>query len=150
MIEPIRLSLEVDCTPAEAFALWTSHTSLWWPPSHKTSGDPEASVHLESRVGGRVFERARDGREVDWGEVLIWDPPRTLSYFWHIATVRADATVVRIAFTPLEADRTRIEIEHGGWEQLGSKGAAWRERNTGGWRGVLPVFQDACRNRTWP
>jgi hypothetical protein len=144
VIEPLRFSLEVDCPQALAFALWTERASVWWPPSHKLSGDAEAAVVFEPRVGGRVFERAGDGRVVEWGEVTEWDPPSTLSYRWHIGTTPAEATLVRIAFTAIPAGRTRVDIVHSGWEGLGAKGPGWRERNTSGWSGVLPAYARAC------
>jgi hypothetical protein len=38
------------------------------------------------------------------------------------------------------AAATRIEIEHRGWERLGSAAAEWRERNRAGWRTLLPHY----------
>lgn len=144
MIEPIRLSFELPCSAAHAFDTWTKRVSTWWPPSHKTSGDPEALVTFEPRVGGRIFERTSDGREVDWGEILEWSPPNRLRYSWHIATDRANATEVTIEFTDLADHQTRVEITHDGWDRLGDRGPSWRDRNTGGWSGLLPVYRRAC------
>jgi hypothetical protein len=31
VIEPIRLSFEVACPPANAFRIWTARIALWWP-----------------------------------------------------------------------------------------------------------------------
>jgi hypothetical protein len=39
MIEPLRLSFEVACEPARAFALWTERISSWWPADHTASGE---------------------------------------------------------------------------------------------------------------
>src|SRR4051794_13932046 len=39
---------------------------------------------------------------------------------------------------------TKIEIEHRGWERLGSKGAEARNRNVAGWGGLLPHYAAAC------
>lgn len=148
MIEPIRLSLELPCSASHAFETWTTRATSWWPPSHKTSGDPEARVIFEARVGGRIFERTRDGREVDWGEILEWRPPRRLCYLWHLATDRANATQVTIEFTALGPDRVRLDITHDGWDRLADLGPSWRQRNTGGWSGVLPVYGAACSPNT--
>ncbi|CAN5581978.1 hypothetical protein BH20ACT18_BH20ACT18_09360 [soil metagenome] len=51
------------------------------------------------RPGGRIFEPTSEGREEDWGEVLTWEPPRRLTYLWHLRADRGDATEVEIAFT---------------------------------------------------
>ena len=68
-IEPISLSYELACGPVHAFEVWTEGFSAWWPKSHLISGDPNAGVCLEPRLGGRIFERTSVGTEIDWGEI---------------------------------------------------------------------------------
>ena len=144
MIEPLRLSFEVGCSAEHAFATWTAKTSLWWPVSHSVSGEKGLEVRIEPHVGGRIFERTPGGREVDWGEVTAWEPPRRLAYLWHLRTERSRATDVEITFTPLADGMTRVDIVHTGWERLGADGHAWRDRNQLGWSGLLPEFMRAC------
>lgn len=149
MIEPIRISFDVDCSPAHAFATWTERASAWWPPEHTVSHEPGAEIVFEPRPGGRIVERTADGTEIDWGEIVEWDPPRRLRYTWHIATEPANATDVEIAFHELPGRTTRVEIVHGGWDRLGSVGRAWRDANHAGWDGVLPAYaEDALRTRS--
>jgi hypothetical protein len=143
MIEPLEIELELRCSAAHAFATWTERFGQWWPPGHRTSGDPEATVHLEPRLGGRIFERATDGREIDWGEVTEWDPPRRLGYLWHIRRPREAATDVLVSFEDTEAG-SRVRIEHSAWERLGDEGPSWRDANRGGWAGLLPHFTAAA------
>jgi Activator of Hsp90 ATPase homolog 1-like protein len=145
MIEPLRVTLDLACSRDHAFATWVERFDQWWPRSHTTSGDPAATVHLEPRTGGRIFERTSDGREIDWGEVVAWDPPRGLSYLWHIRRDRSDATDVRLSFHRRGDGGCRLEIEHTGWERLGGEGQEWRDANRGGWAGLLPHFEAACR-----
>ncbi len=80
------------------------------------------------------------GLEHDWGEVTVWEPPSRLVYLWHLRRDRADATEVEIRFVEADAARTRVEIEHRGWEALGAEGESWRDRNHGGWDTLLPWF----------
>jgi len=63
---------------AARFKLWAEQTSRWWPHRHSVSGAPGLAVTFEPRPGGRIFERTPSGAEHEWGEVLIWDPPRRL------------------------------------------------------------------------
>ena len=142
MIEPIRLSFEVACPVDHAFATWTERTSTWWPPSHTVSGGDDLVISFEPRVGGRIFERTSGGEEHDWGEITAWEPPRRLGYLWHLRVDRADATDVEITFVAVDPRRTRVEIEHRGWERLGAAGLERRDRNRGGWANLLPHFRE--------
>jgi hypothetical protein len=142
-MEP-RMTFDVDCPAERAFDLWTQRTSSWWPVSHTVSAEPGLQVIFEGRVGGRIFERTPAGREVEWGQITIWEPPHRLCYLWHIRVDRADATEVEITFHDQGQAGTRVEIEHRGWERLGTLGPRWRDRNQAGWNGVLPAYIGVC------
>jgi hypothetical protein len=144
VIEPISLAFEVDCPAARAFEVWTARIGSWWPGDHTVTGEDGLTVVLEGRQGGRIFERTVAGVEHDWGEVTVWDPPARLGYLWHLRRDRADATEVEVRFVGVGADRTRVEIEHRGWERLGADGETWRDRNHGGWATLLPHYVAAA------
>ena len=91
-IEPLRVSFTVACAADHAFTVWTKRTSLWWPADHTTSGTPGSVITFEPRVGGRVVERTASGDELQWGEVVLWEPPSRMAYLWHIGTDRENAT----------------------------------------------------------
>lgn len=143
MIEPIRLTFDVDCSVDHAFDVWTRRIGQWWPPDHTVSAEDDLEVVLEGRPGGRIFERRRNGLEHDWGEVTIWEPPTRLGYTWHLNRDRTDATEVEIRFLASGAS-TRVEIEHRAWERLGAEGESWRDRNRGGWATLLPHYVAAA------
>ena len=100
VIEPLRLDFEVACPPEHAFEVWTARIATWWPADHTVSGDADLDVVLEPRVGGRIYERTRDGVEHDWGWVTEWEPPGRFVYQWHLRRDRDDATEVEIRFLP--------------------------------------------------
>jgi uncharacterized protein YndB with AHSA1/START domain len=143
MIEPIRLTFEVDCAPDHAFDVWTADIDRWWPADHTVTGTHDLTVVLEPRVGGRIFERTSVGDEHEWGEVTAWEPPGRLAYLWHLRRDRADATEVEITFAPADSGRTVVAIEHRGWEALGAEAETWRDRNHGGWATLLPRYVEA-------
>ncbi len=143
MTTPLRISIDVDCPPEHAFSVWTTRIGSWWPRDHTVSGDPEEVV-IESGPGGRIYERTSEGEQHEWGEVTVWEPPRRLSYLWHIGRTRETATEVDITFVGESATRTRVEIEHSGWEALGDEADAWRDKNRGGWDALLPHFTAAA------
>ena len=137
----------VECPAGHAFDTWTERATSWWPPAHTVSHEPGARIVFEPRVGGRIFERTASGREIEWGQIVEWDPPRRLRYLWRIATEAKNATDVEIAFSEVGEDGTRVDIEHGGWDRLGDIGESWRDANHAGWDGVLPAYQKETRVR---
>jgi hypothetical protein len=143
MIEPLRLSFEVDAPVEHAFDTWTRGIDRWWPADHTHTGQQGLQIVFERRVGGRIFERTRDGEEFDWGEVTVWEPPDRFVYLWHLRQDRADASEVEVRFNEVTDDATRVEIEHRGWERLGAAGQDLRDRNAGGWATLLPHYQQA-------
>ena len=144
-MEPLELRFTVACPPEHAFAVWAQRTSLWWPTGHSVSAAPGLTVTFEPHAGGRIYERTPDGAEHDWGEVLVWEPPRRLAYLWHLRFDRSDATEVEITFAPdAGADGTTVTIVHRGWERLGAKAPERRERNRRGWEGLVPHYVAAA------
>jgi hypothetical protein len=139
MIAPLKISFDVGCSAEHAFNVWTSRIGTWWPSDHTVSGEADLVV-LQGGVGGRIFERTADGVEHDWGEVTLWKPPTQLAYLWHLGADRTAATEVEVRFVAQGTATTRIEIEHRGWERLGSAGDQWRDRNRAGWDTLLPHF----------
>jgi len=148
LIEPLRIAFDIECSPDHAFATWTDRATAWWLPQHTVSHEPGAEIVFEPRQGGRIFERTRAGNEIDWGQIVEWDPPRRLRYLWHIATETANATDVEIVFHALSESTTRVEIEHGGWDRLGDIGRQWRDANQAGWDGVLPAYRRDSSRRS--
>jgi len=142
--DALRISREIDCSPAHAFDVWTTRLSTWWPKGHSASGDPDTVALLEPRLGGRLYERTQDGRESEWGEITEWDPPRRLGYRWHIAWDVALATDVELTFVDLGGDRTRLEVVHTGWDGFGEEADRFRTANSGGWGALLPAFATAA------
>ncbi len=80
MIEPLQIAFDVQAPTDHAFEVWTAQIGRWWPADHTTTGEVDLEVSLEPRTGGRIFEQTTDGREFDWGEVLVWEPPVRLVY----------------------------------------------------------------------
>jgi Activator of Hsp90 ATPase homolog 1-like protein len=149
VIEPLRMSLMVSCDATHAFETWTMRASSWWPRDHTASQESSLEVVFEPRVGGRIFERTSSGREIEWGEITIWEPPRRLGYLWHLVADRSAATDVQIGFVPVTDSSTRVEIEHGGWDRLGSEHRSQRrDANVSGWASLLPMFAAACDQRS--
>jgi uncharacterized protein YndB with AHSA1/START domain len=140
---PLVVEFRVAASPEHAFAMWTARTDLWWPRSHTITKAEQLDIVFEARAGGRIFERADDGVEHDWGRVTEWDPPNRLSYSWHLFFDPAEATEIEITFAPGD-DGTDVRIEQRGWERLSAAGAERRTNTHRAWSAIVPGFVAAC------
>lgn len=141
-VEPLVVEFDVAVSPDHAFETWTRRCAVWWPPAHTVSGDPSA-ITLEAHPGGRIFERARDGTEHEWGVILDWDPPGRLRYRWHLFFDPSEATEVEVTFTPAPTG-TAVRLEQRGWERLGDAGPPRRSKTETVWQRLAVAFAAAC------
>ena len=105
----ITRSVLLRCSPEEAFRLFTEEASGWWPQSRRHTADPAS--RLSMLPSGRFWERAADGKEVELGRVLVWEPPRRLVLDFYPGTDPDHPTEVTVLFTA-ESGGTRVLIEH--------------------------------------
>lgn len=116
-VPPVRKSVDVPVPPERAFAHFTGRPTEWWPESHVLVAARERVV-FEPRAGGRWYERSTDGSELDWGRVLVWEPPHRLVLTWRIdgdfRPIDDDerASRVEVTFIPRGPGGTRLELAH--------------------------------------
>jgi len=144
-LEPLRKSVTVDRSVAEAFETFTAGLARWWPlERYSISQERAKTCGIEPRAGGEVYEIRDDGVRCVWGKVVAWDPPHRLVLSWHPGREPETAQEVEVRFTEASG-KTRVELEHRGWQQLGDRAAASRESYAGGWDYVLgTAFAEAC------
>lgn len=72
----VRNSVVAPLGIEDTFDPFFRRMSEWWPLATRSVAVHDAvSCHIEPRVGGRVYERNRNGHEEGWGTILVWDPP---------------------------------------------------------------------------
>lgn len=131
-VPPLTRSATVKVPPSRAFAIFVGDFARWWPLARFHTGSDPVDCKIEAQVGGRVYERASDGKESVWGHVLAYEPPHRLSFSWLVGLSRETEQLIDIRFTA-EGGGTRVELTHSGWEKLGEAAAALRERYDSGW-----------------
>jgi uncharacterized protein YndB with AHSA1/START domain len=132
----VRKTVSVNCSPEQAFELFTNGLASWWPfETHSPSQKAPEVVVFEPRVGGRVYDRLAEGEERDWATVTAWEPPSRLAVDWHV-TAGAPRTQLEVTFTPANGG-TRVDLTHAGWERYGAEAAESFEDYNGGWDTVL-------------
>jgi hypothetical protein len=138
-LPPIRKQVVVPLPQARAFDLFTRRLPEWWPLEHRSATVGAQSCHVEPRLGGRLYERTRDGAESPWGEFRVWEEPRRVVFSWRPGLPDAAATEIEVTFMA-HGSETRVEIEHRDWERLGARASFVRGIVEGGWDPILERF----------
>jgi DNA-binding transcriptional ArsR family regulator/uncharacterized protein YndB with AHSA1/START domain len=128
----VTTSVIVEAVPTRAFELFIDQ-ERWWPiATHHMAEQPGETAVLEPFVGGRWYERARDGRETDWGTVLAFEPPHRILLTWQMSadwTHDPDperASEIEVTFLAEGRDRTRVVYEHRHLERYGDRAEQMR------------------------
>ena len=154
---PVRQSVLVRSDREHTFDTFVATIGTWWPVTPFSAGqDRVRDVTFERRCGGRVYETWADGTEVDWGELLEWEPPERFVMTWVMTKA---VTEVELSFAALGQGLTRVSVEHRGWERLteeqlaaacalpgGYAGGAFDK----GWAHILGRFAEAPSNGRLP
>jgi uncharacterized protein YndB with AHSA1/START domain len=146
----VRQSITVAAAPAQAFHVFTADFDSWWPRTHHIGPSPLTKAIIEGRVGGRCYSEQEDGTDCQWGQVLVWEPPRRLVIAWQITAQwgfepdLARASEVEVRFLDAGGGRTRVELEHRNFERMGPDGATMRTAVSApdGWGMLLNRFGD--------
>lgn len=146
-LEPLRKSVSVPCSAADAFALFAGRIADWWPlASYSVYGSGARSCGVEPRVGGELFEVGPEGKRAIWGRVTRWDPPRMLAFTWFPGRTEDTAQTVEVRF--IEGKKgTRVELEHRDWQTLPAGAEEIRRGYDGGWDAVLGRYRQAAGSR---
>ena len=139
---PIHRAVLVSWNPDAAFRRFTADFALWWPRrTHSIGGPRVAAVVFEQHVGGRIYEEHDDGRRFQWGEILAWDPPRSVRFTFHPSRDPSTAQELELRFVP-EGSGTRLELTADKWENWGRKAQRARRGYEIGWGYVLNVWAE--------
>jgi hypothetical protein len=113
---PVRQSTTVRSDARHTFDTFVRTIGSWWPAVPFSAGQVRVrDVTVEQRAGGRVYETWADGTELDWGELLAWEPPGRFVMTW---TGTPLPTEVEFSFAALGPALTRVTVEHRGWEAM--------------------------------
>src|SRR5689334_19139174 len=112
----VKAAVTVKASQARAFEVFTQQYASWVPDGQYLGGQRPAVVVIEPRKGGRFFERAADGTEMDWGLVRAFEPSSRFVFGWHLNHMwqfvadPAQASEVEVKFVSEGPTSTRIEL----------------------------------------
>jgi uncharacterized protein YndB with AHSA1/START domain len=136
----ISKSVHVRRLPEDTFRLFVDQMGTWWPlhtGKYTYNAEKAQDVFLEARVGGRFYERYKDGEEFQIGQVTAIDRPNRIVFTW--GAPNEGTTEVEVRFTP-DGDGTRVALEHRNLEAMGEQVHGFDE----GWDEVLGYFVRAA------
>ncbi len=110
----VRVSLE------DAFEVFTLEIDQWWRrgPAYRVGGKQPGALHLEPKLGGRIFEEYGPGKLHEIGTITIWEPSTHFSFTWRGINFRpGENTTVEVWFEPRDGG-TRVTLEHRGFAAL--------------------------------
>lgn len=155
---PVRKSIVVRASLADAFLVFTEEVDAWWPRTHHIGKSPMQRVRIEGRVDGRCYTEQVDGSECDWGSILVWDPPHRLVMSWQVTPAwsyepdPARSSEVEVRFTRLAGGAVRVDLEHRFLARHGPGSETMRGSVAGpnGWSGMLQLYAARLATRLPP
>ena len=116
------VSVLVKVEPSEAFRIFTEEIDSWWRGGLRYRiGKQRSVVHLEPKLGGRLFESFETGagpKVKQTGHVTCFEPPSRLVLEWRAVNFAPDErTEVEVLFEPSPSG-TLVTVCHRGWSQI--------------------------------
>ena len=117
-----RVSVVVAVPPDEAFRVFTEEIDAWWRRGlrYRVARD-RGILHLEPKVGGRLFESfdtPSGPRVVETGRVTAWEPPSRVEFEWRLVNFApTESTQVEVQFEP-STRGTLVTVTHRGWSRI--------------------------------
>jgi len=148
---PVVRTITVAAPQERAFKVFTEQFGSWWPREYSIGEADMADFVLEPKVGGRWYEVGADGSECDTGRVTAYEPPDRVAFAWQLDGAWqfdpdiSHASEVEVRFIPEGDHRTRVELEHRGFENHGdgAGGVHGGVDAPGGWTFCLDRFAAA-------
>lgn len=118
----VRVETFVRIPIADAFEVFTLEIDQWWRrgPRYRIGGTHPGTLHLEPRLGGRIFEQYGAGGSAlhEIGVITAWEPPAHFAFTWKgVNFAPGQVTTVDVAFVA-SGEGTRVTLEHRGFAAL--------------------------------
>jgi len=121
--DEINVSVLVEVEPERAFFVFTQEIDQWWRRGLRYRAVGRSILHLEPRVGGRLFESFESDGETKVttsGTVTVWEPPSRLVFEWRAMNFApGEKTEVEVQFEA-KPRGTLVTVKHRGWSRLRS------------------------------
>lgn len=119
----VRVQTFVQVPLQRAFEVFTLELDAWWRsgPAYRVGGKHQGPMHLEAKLGGRVFQQYGKGGTAlhEIGVITAWEPPTHFAFTWRGINFqdRDPSTTVAVWFEAA-GEGTRVRLEHRGFAAL--------------------------------
>lgn len=134
-IEQVELEITILAELEHVWKALLEETTFWWPKDFYTSTKAKA-FHIESKLGGKMYEDWGSDSGVVWYEVFALDPPHSLDLRGFLAvpygpalsllhlelTAVDEGTVLRLSDTIFGISKDDGMSKLDGWKQLFENG----------------------------
>jgi uncharacterized protein YndB with AHSA1/START domain len=146
MVEVLK---EVALPPPAAFKLFTKAFFQWWPHAYSLSGDLLEDLIIGGKTGELCSEIGPSGFRIDFGRVLEWSPPTSLTLSWQVSPDSrpepdpAKASRVHVEFVPV-GGATEVRLTHDQFANHGEGGEAYASEMASdlGWPYIMELFRE--------
>jgi hypothetical protein len=115
-MEPHVHQLDLSCSSARAFEVFTGEMGSWWDPRYSPDPDAYSGMLLEPRVGGTVALRVGE-RTYPWGSVTAWEPGIRYAQTCRLAMDPAHPSTLDVHVALARGAGCQVRFEHGGWTE---------------------------------
>ncbi len=147
MLDPIIKTIEVPCSQQKAFDVFVREMGNWWPLDKRSmsmhSGQPAKSLRIDPRQGGKIVEIGHDDTEHHWGTITSYAPYHSVSMDFHMGLPAENASLLKVKFTALDDNRTRVELTQSNWEAFGDLAEMMHRGYGSGW---VIIFEEAYKS----
>lgn len=150
VIAPVEKMIRVRATPERAFEAFTKELGVWWPiETNSLDTENAEAIVLEPKIGGRLYQRQKDGSIIEWATVEVMDAPERLVLSWFVGRAPTQSSTVEITFQDVGGGLTEVRLVHSGFENMEVDDPQdHRDRYDNGWVNVFDRrFADALGGR---
>ena len=144
-IAPITREIVLRLDTKTAFELFVHRFNEWWPAEYTWSKDVLESISIEPQQGGRCTEVGPNNFQLDWGQVLTFEPPQRLVLLWQITPESVPqpnpdkASRIEIVFHAIDDQSTLLSLQHRELHRHGARAREYRDalNSDMGWAYIL-------------
>ncbi len=145
-------SIQIAASPEKVFHAYVEKINEWWPwqgKSNRYTWAPKSTepseIRFEPKLGGRYFERFKDGSEFEIGRITTYEPPSKLAFTWAGRDWPPGQSFFELSFDA-EAGGTLLTLTHSGFEIFGEQAEEMVQGYTLGSAEILGVFAEWLRS----